>query len=399
MGLIGSGIAVSSIGGTRAFAGITASTPAPNADGLSEPDGSLWTTTDQWTSIAGLANPVIGWAARPGGGAWEVNARGGVFARGGAPFYGSLVGHQLPSPVVAIAATPTGAGYWLVTAAGGVFTFGDATFAGAATSYGPTSSIVGMAPTASGAGYWLVTTAGGVFNFGDAGFHGSMAGKGLSNPVVGIAATGTGDGYVLASRRGGVYNFGDATFDGSDAGQSSLPTVSVATDRAGYDLVRIDGLVTKFQPGAPATTTTISMPKIEVVAGENALDPPPAPISHEAQVRAKVVAIATSELGKPYVYGAAGPGAFDCSGRTQDVYGQAGVSLPHTAAGQLESTPNVTAAQLQPGDLVYFYAGITHVGIYIGAGQMIDAPHTGTVVRVDSMQYYGPLMGASDPAA
>jgi cell wall-associated NlpC family hydrolase len=95
---------------------------------------------------------------------------------------------------------------------------------------------------------------------------------------------------------------------------------------------------------------------------------------------------AFSELGKPYVWGATGPNSFDCSGLTQFVWRQAGVSIPRVAAAQYAWTIPVPLSQLLPGDLVFYgRTDIHHVGIYIGDGLMINAPHTGTVVQVSSI--------------
>lgn len=93
-----------------------------------------------------------------------------------------------------------------------------------------------------------------------------------------------------------------------------------------------------------------------------------------------VVAIAMQYVGLPYVYGASGPNAFDCSGLVQYVYAQAGISLPRTSYAQGAAGVHVSAAEAQPGDIVY-YGG--HVGIYAGNGMMIDAgtPDTGVVYR------------------
>ena len=90
------------------------------------------------------------------------------------------------------------------------------------------------------------------------------------------------------------------------------------------------------------------------------------------------------QMGKPYVYGAAGPDAFDCSGLTEWAFAHAGVSLPHSAAAQYNYGMHVSYSELQPGDLVFFSEGgyIGHVGIYVGNGNMIDAPHSGSYVGV-----------------
>ena len=98
------------------------------------------------------------------------------------------------------------------------------------------------------------------------------------------------------------------------------------------------------------------------------------------------LAWAFAELGKPYVWGATGPNSFDCSGLTQFVWQKAGVSIPRVAADQDAWTIPVPLSQLLPGDLVFFgKTDIHHVGIYIGDGLMINAPHTGDVVRVSSI--------------
>jgi peptidoglycan DL-endopeptidase CwlO len=94
---------------------------------------------------------------------------------------------------------------------------------------------------------------------------------------------------------------------------------------------------------------------------------------------------AQREIGKPYVYGASGPNSFDCSGLTMYVWEQAGVSLPHSAAGQWDDTTRIPVSALEPGDLVFYYSPVDHVGIYVGGGKMIIADHTGTDVRYASI--------------
>jgi peptidoglycan DL-endopeptidase CwlO len=97
-----------------------------------------------------------------------------------------------------------------------------------------------------------------------------------------------------------------------------------------------------------------------------------------------VVGIAMRYLGTPYVWGGASPSGFDCSGFTMYVYAQVGVSLPHSSYAQYGMGVSVSRSQLQPGDLVFFY-GLGHVGIYIGGGQYIHAPHTGDVVKISTI--------------
>jgi cell wall-associated NlpC family hydrolase len=106
-----------------------------------------------------------------------------------------------------------------------------------------------------------------------------------------------------------------------------------------------------------------------------------------------VVGIAMQELGKPYQWGAEGPSSFDCSGLVAYAYGQLGVSLPHNAAAMYSYGTPVSYSDLQPGDLVFF-SGLGHMGIYIGGGQFIHAPHTGDVVKISSMSEHGGYVGA-----
>jgi len=110
--------------------------------------------------------------------------------------------------------------------------------------------------------------------------------------------------------------------------------------------------------------------------------PPPPPTTH-----ATAASIAARYLGVPYVWGGASPAGFDCSGLVMYVYAQLGVSLPHYTVAQWNATTPIATSDLQPGDLVFF-DGLGHVGIYIGGGQFIHAPHTGTVVQIASLSGY-----------
>ncbi len=100
-----------------------------------------------------------------------------------------------------------------------------------------------------------------------------------------------------------------------------------------------------------------------------------------------VVGIAMRYLGVPYVWAGASPSGFDCSGFVMYVFAQIGVSLPHSSYSQFGMGTPVSIGQLQPGDLVFF-SGASHVGIYIGGGQFIHAPHTGDVVKISSLSGY-----------
>ena len=108
------------------------------------------------------------------------------------------------------------------------------------------------------------------------------------------------------------------------------------------------------------------------------------------------IAYARAQLGKPYCYAGAGPACFDCSGLTMRAWGAAGVSMPHYSGAQYSMFPKVPLSAMQPGDLVFWGpGGSDHVGLYIGGGQMIAAPHTGDVVKIQAV--YGSPVGAVRP--
>jgi cell wall-associated NlpC family hydrolase len=100
---------------------------------------------------------------------------------------------------------------------------------------------------------------------------------------------------------------------------------------------------------------------------------------------AQALRMAMSKLGRPYVWGAAGPTTFDCSGLTMWAYGQVGINLPHYTGSQWNAGTHVSRSQLQPGDLVFFYSDLHHMGMYVGGGKMIHAPQTGDVVKIAPM--------------
>ncbi|THA35946.1 NlpC/P60 family protein [Streptomyces sp. A1547] len=175
----------------------------------------------------------------------------------------------------------------------------------------------------------------------------------------------------LRAREGELAGY-KATVEGKLAAAKRLLAKLTAEERAAYEAQSAGAA-----PAGPRATT------------------PPAPADGTRAARA--VAFAYGAIGKPYVWGATGPGSFDCSGLTQAAWRSAGVSLPRTTYTQINAGQRVSRDQLAPGDLVFFYSGVTHVGLYIGDGQMIHAPRPGSTVRVapvDSM----PWAGASRPA-
>ena len=114
-----------------------------------------------------------------------------------------------------------------------------------------------------------------------------------------------------------------------------------------------------------------------------------------------VVAYAVHQLGVPYLWGGRGEGGFDCSGLAQAAYAAAGVAIPRTSEQQWLGLPHVPTSQLRPGDLIFFNRGEFaldlpgHVGIYIGNGKMIDAPHSGVSVRIEPLSIFGGYVGAA----
>ncbi|KPH97736.1 NLP/P60 protein [Actinobacteria bacterium OK074] len=137
------------------------------------------------------------------------------------------------------------------------------------------------------------------------------------------------------------------------AGVAGSAGLAGRVSRSGANSAR-DGL-------APASATTTTAPNSRAAAA---------------------VSYAYRKLGSPYVWGATGPDAFDCSGLVQAAYHSAGVSLPRTTYAQINAGQRVSRAELRPGDLVFFYSGISHVGIYVGNGQMIHAPNPTAPVRL-----------------
>jgi cell wall-associated NlpC family hydrolase len=117
------------------------------------------------------------------------------------------------------------------------------------------------------------------------------------------------------------------------------------------------------------------------------------PVSGRASA---AVAYAMAQVGDAYVYGAAGPSAFDCSGLTMMAWAQAGVALPHSSSAQYSSGTRVAASALRPGDLVFYYSPISHVGMYIGNGMIVHAANPSTGVQVTGL-YSMPYVGAVRP--
>jgi peptidoglycan DL-endopeptidase CwlO len=151
-----------------------------------------------------------------------------------------------------------------------------------------------------------------------------------------------------------------------------------------------------------ATLASLTVPQQETVAsnsigaGGTTTATYTGPTSTQAE---QAVAFAYAQLGKPYQWGATGPGSFDCSGLAQVAWAAAGVSIPRDTYEQWAALPHIAASALQPGDLLY-YDGVGHVAIYIGDGYIIDAPQTGLDVEkipMDTPWYASTFVGAARP--
>ncbi|HEU5354371.1 MAG TPA: C40 family peptidase [Actinocrinis sp.] len=143
-----------------------------------------------------------------------------------------------------------------------------------------------------------------------------------------------------------------------------------------------DGLGTTAKAAAPSLSSLVSAIAASAAsATTSGPDASPAIPAPDVSRAITAVSAAYSELGKPYVWGATGPGEFDCSGLTQHAWAAAGVQLPRTSQEQAGIGPSVPVSAIKPGDLVIYFSGRTHVGIYVGQGMVIHAPRPGSVVQ------------------
>ena len=136
-------------------------------------------------------------------------------------------------------------------------------------------------------------------------------------------------------------------------------------------------------------------PPVAFVAGAPSADPGATPTAPPPSTLGEAaVSEALKELGTPYVWGGAAPGGFDCSGLVSWAYAQAGLGgLPHFTGALWATGTHISSSELAPGDLVFFN-GLNHVGMYIGGGNFVHAPHTGDVVKISSMTSHGGFVGA-----
>jgi cell wall-associated NlpC family hydrolase len=204
---------------------------------------------------------------------------------------------------------------------------------------------------------------------------------------------------TIAGRQGAVLGQVQTVSDAAAQAEAAAQK-AVAQAKATFDAVRaqqttLQAQITTYQAAFNRLT---AQEKQAALAGETdrasrsadrtAL-PPAGPSVAPSQAAQTAVNTALAQRGKPYVWGAAGPESFDCSGLTQYAYAAAGVSLPHSSAMQARMGRAVTMSQLAPGDLVFYYSPISHVGIYIGNGQIVNAPTSGDVVKITGVTSVG----------
>jgi peptidoglycan DL-endopeptidase CwlO len=162
--------------------------------------------------------------------------------------------------------------------------------------------------------------------------------------------------------------------------------LAAAEREAAAEVARLDAKKTEVERAAARTRELLSQMRARSASSSPSAAPSPPPSSGGGSgAGATAVRWAMSQVGRPYCYGGAGPSCYDCSGLTMRAWGQAGVSLPHSSAAQYGVGRHVSASELQPGDLIFYYSPISHVSIYIGNGQRVSATHTGDYVRVQSL--------------
>ena len=250
-------------------------------------------------------------------------------------------------------------------------------------------------PTGAATGLWQGVADGGIavsYTMGELGkipLGGSVLASGQTPRRLPVVAFGTlGIGGVNA-----VVSDATATALGAPAGNAIV--VGVRTDEITADAAAIGRLLPKGA-GVEQLVTLVSTGAGSVTAGAGSDAAAAAPATAlDVMLRA-----AMSRRGLPYVYGAAGPASFDCSGLVQWSFAQAGITMPRVAADQAVAGPAVPVSQLQPGDLLFYHTDptapgyISHVAIYLGNGWMIQAPQPGMNVEVVPADFGSEFAGA-----
>lgn len=187
---------------------------------------------------------------------------------------------------------------------------------------------------------------------------------------------------ALATERGETLDDLSTAIDAATEAQATADDAEAAAQQIADDLNEQRAYLDDKIPEQEALLASLTEDQREEVLGPQ-LNFPPGVTAEGAAATA--IAAARSVMGSSYQWGATGPNVFDCSGLTQWAYGQAGVSIPRTSAAQSGFGTPVSQSELRPGDLVFFYSPVHHVGLYIGDGLMIHAPTSGDVVKVSEI--------------
>jgi peptidoglycan DL-endopeptidase CwlO len=221
-----------------------------------------------------------------------------------------------------------------------------------------------------------------------------------------VAAT----SLVLSALAAGLHPAGAgreaATLHASAQPRVAALATSSLTGSLSSEQATLDEVKQRLAAAADSAETQRTALVAAWLRAANARPPAPRPVARPSVAAPpadsgpgqRALAAAEAELGKPYSYAGAGPNSFDCSGLSMWAWRAAGVSLPHSAADQYQSTPHVALSSLQPGDLLYFGSStgnIGHVSIFVSPGRMIEAEDSGTVVSINPIR--SDLVGASRP--
>ncbi|MBW8765338.1 MAG: C40 family peptidase [Geodermatophilales bacterium] len=196
---------------------------------------------------------------------------------------------------------------------------------------------------------------------------------------------------AIAGHTNGVVAEVSAVAQGAAQAQSRA-AAAAAEARKSYDAIAaqqrdLQAQISDYQRQYDTLTATQQQDVVRAHAGEAVAAP--SGVAAPSAAAQNAVDTALAQVGDPYVYGAAGPNAFDCSGLMQYAYSAAGVSLPHSSSSQSRMGRAVSRSELQPGDLVFFYSPVSHVGMYIGNGQIVHASTSGQPVKVVSLNSLG----------
>ncbi len=182
-----------------------------------------------------------------------------------------------------------------------------------------------------------------------------------------------------------------------DAAQSNLDQAKAERARQQAAATARSTAATDTAPSVTETTgTTATLPRrvAETAAEPRRTEPPPPPPPNTSGNVQAVIDEAYRQIGTPYRYGGSTPEqGFDCSGFTAWVWRKGGVTLPHSSRSQYGVTRRISRSQLQPGDLVFYGSPIHHVALYVGNGTIVHAPHSGSTVRENSIDYWDAIVG------